>query len=98
MLSALGVILRCSARCYRRRVILVAVTLGWEGFEQLREQVALPIYAIGGMCADQVRKHGVMVRKGLLPCVVCGRGERSNTGVATVAVCGAVVGVLWGLQ
>lgn len=50
-----------------------AVTLGWEGFEQLREQVALPIYAIGGMCADQVkeaRRHGaqgIAAMRGLWP-------------------------------
>ena len=38
-----------------------AVPLGWEGFERLREQVALPIYAIGGMAAsdlEQARRHG----------------------------------------
>ena len=35
--------------------------LGWEAFEQLREKVSLPIYAIGGMTAGDVpdaRRHG----------------------------------------
>ena len=35
--------------------------LGWEAFERMREQVALPIYAIGGLAADDVdaaRRHG----------------------------------------
>ncbi len=38
-----------------------AEPLGWEGFERLREQVSLPLYAIGGMDAGQVaeaRRHG----------------------------------------
>ncbi len=38
-----------------------ATPLGWEGFEQLREQVSLPIYAIGGMGAEDMetaRRHG----------------------------------------
>ncbi len=38
-----------------------AAPLGWEGFEQLREQVSLPIYAIGGMGAgdlETARSHG----------------------------------------
>lgn len=38
-----------------------ATPLGWEGFEQLREQVSLPIYAIGGMGAgdmETARSHG----------------------------------------
>ncbi len=38
-----------------------AKPLGWDGFERLREQVSLPLYAIGGMDADQVaeaRRHG----------------------------------------
>lgn len=47
--------------------------LGWEMFEQLREQVALPIYAIGGLAADDVdaaRRHGaqgVAAIRGLWP-------------------------------
>ncbi|HHW4683536.1 MAG TPA: thiamine phosphate synthase, partial [Xylella sp.] len=50
-----------------------AMTLGWEGFERLREQVALPIYAIGGMRSDQVeeaRRHGaqgITAMRGLWP-------------------------------
>ena len=35
--------------------------LGWAAFEQLREQVSLPIYAIGGLAAadiDTARRHG----------------------------------------
>lgn len=35
--------------------------MGWAGFEQLREQVAMPIYAIGGLAAadvDDARRHG----------------------------------------
>jgi len=35
--------------------------LGWEGFEHLREQVGLPIYAIGGLHPEDIttaRKHG----------------------------------------
>ncbi|KAB7772499.1 Nudix family hydrolase [Xanthomonas maliensis] len=50
-----------------------AATLGWEGFEQLREQVALPIYALGGMTeADlqEARKHGaqgIAAIRGLWP-------------------------------
>ena len=38
-----------------------ATTLGWEGFVALREQVALPIYAIGGLTTDDLstaRGHG----------------------------------------
>ncbi len=38
-----------------------AKPLGWQGFERLREQVSLPLYAIGGMDAGQVaeaRRHG----------------------------------------
>jgi 8-oxo-dGTP diphosphatase len=38
-----------------------AMTLGWEGFTALREQVALPIYAIGGLTVDDLptaRGHG----------------------------------------
>ena len=38
-----------------------AATLGWEGFVALREQVALPIYAIGGLTTDDLptaRGHG----------------------------------------
>ncbi|TQD49693.1 Nudix family hydrolase [Marilutibacter aestuarii] len=35
--------------------------IGWEGFARLREQVSLPIYAIGGLDAgdmDEARQHG----------------------------------------
>ena len=38
-----------------------ATPLGWAAFEQLREQVSLPIYAIGGLAAadiDTARRHG----------------------------------------
>jgi len=38
-----------------------ATTLGWQGFVALREQVALPIYAIGGLTSDDLptaRGHG----------------------------------------
>jgi len=38
-----------------------ATPLGWAAFEQLREQVSLPIYAIGGVAAagiDTARRHG----------------------------------------
>ena len=38
-----------------------AVPLDWGGFERLREQVALPIYATGGIAASdlgQARRHG----------------------------------------
>lgn len=38
-----------------------APALGWDTFERLREQVALPIYAIGGLGAgdiDAARRHG----------------------------------------
>ncbi|AKC87297.1 Nudix family hydrolase [Pseudoxanthomonas suwonensis] len=38
-----------------------APTLGWDGFVALREQVALPIYAIGGLALDDLptaRGHG----------------------------------------
>ncbi len=40
-----------------------ALALGWEGFEQLRERVSLPLYAIGGLApADVVtaRRHGAL--------------------------------------
>ncbi|WP_312367457.1 Nudix family hydrolase [Stenotrophomonas sp.] len=40
-----------------------APVLGWEGFEQLRERVSLPLYAIGGLApADVVtaRRHGAL--------------------------------------
>lgn len=40
-----------------------AVPLGWEAFERLREQVSLPIYAIGGMAAADIetaRRHGAL--------------------------------------
>ena len=38
-----------------------AIHLGWEGFAALREQVSLPIYALGGLSAADVeiaRRHG----------------------------------------
>ena len=38
-----------------------AQTLGWDGFERLREHVSLPIYAIGGQHPEQLaeaRSHG----------------------------------------
>ena len=38
-----------------------AATLGWDGFVALREQVAIPIYAIGGLTVDDqptARGHG----------------------------------------
>ena len=38
-----------------------AATLGWDGFVALREQVAIPIYAIGGLTVDDLptaRGHG----------------------------------------
>ncbi|MGV8960478.1 MAG: Nudix family hydrolase [Stenotrophomonas sp.] len=38
-----------------------ATPLGWEAFEQLREQVSLPLYAIGGMHPEYIteaRRHG----------------------------------------
>jgi len=38
-----------------------ALPLGWEGFESLREQVGLPIYALGGMQVTDIhtaRQHG----------------------------------------
>lgn len=40
-----------------------ATPLGWEAFERLREQVSLPIYAIGGLAAADVqaaRQHGAL--------------------------------------
>ena len=50
-----------------------APTLGWDGFVALREQVALPIYAIGGLAPDDLpvaRGHGaqgVAAIRGLWP-------------------------------
>jgi 8-oxo-dGTP diphosphatase len=38
-----------------------ATPLGWEAFEALREQVSLPLYALGGMAPadiEQARRHG----------------------------------------
>jgi len=38
-----------------------AASLGWAGFEQLREAVSLPLYAIGGLAPEdiaQARRHG----------------------------------------
>ncbi|MFC6841411.1 Nudix family hydrolase [Xanthomonas theicola] len=38
-----------------------AAALGWDAFERLREEVALPLYPIGGLSPDQVaeaRRHG----------------------------------------
>jgi len=40
-----------------------ATPLGWEAFERLREQVSLPIYAIGGLGAADIgtaRRHGAL--------------------------------------
>ena len=50
-----------------------APALGWEGFVALREQVALPIYAIGGLVPDDLpvaRGHGaqgIAAIRGLWP-------------------------------
>ena len=50
-----------------------APTLGWQGFAALREHVALPIYALGGMTPahiDEARRHGaqgVAAIRGLWP-------------------------------
>lgn len=50
-----------------------AAPLGWEAFERLREQVALPIYPIGGLAPTQVaeaRRHGgqgIAAIRGLWP-------------------------------
>jgi 8-oxo-dGTP diphosphatase len=47
--------------------------LGWDGFAQLRELIALPIYALGGMCTDDfdvARAHGaqgIAAIRGLWP-------------------------------
>lgn len=47
--------------------------IGWEAFSRMREQVALPIYAIGGMTRDDVRHardhgaQGVASIRGLWP-------------------------------
>ena len=47
--------------------------LGWDAFEQLREQVSLPLYALGGMGPDdipQARRHGaqgIAAIRGLWP-------------------------------
>jgi 8-oxo-dGTP diphosphatase len=38
-----------------------ATPLGWARFAELRETVGLPIYALGGLCLDEVataRRHG----------------------------------------
>lgn len=40
-----------------------ATPLGWDAFERLREQVSLPIYAIGGLAAVDIgtaRRHGAL--------------------------------------
>ncbi len=40
-----------------------AMPLGWQAFEQLREQVSLPIYAIGGLGVADIeiaRRHGAL--------------------------------------
>ncbi|WP_045737463.1 Nudix family hydrolase [Xanthomonas sp. MUS 060] len=50
-----------------------ATPLGWEAFERLREQVALPLYPIGGLLPSQVteaRRHGgqgIAAIRGLWP-------------------------------
>jgi 8-oxo-dGTP diphosphatase len=47
--------------------------MGWARFEQLREQVSLPIYAIGGLGPDDIaiaRQHGaqgIAAIRGLWP-------------------------------
>lgn len=52
--------------------------LGWEAFEQMREQVSLPIYAIGGLTLadlDNARRHGaqgIAAIRGLWPPPVTG--------------------------
>ena len=48
-------------------------TLGWGGFAALREAVSLPLYAIGGLGADDIpeaRRHGaqgIAAIRGLWP-------------------------------
>ena len=50
-----------------------AEAMGWEGFERLREQVSLPLYAIGGMGPEHISKarthgaQGVAAIRGLWP-------------------------------
>ncbi|MCC8537777.1 Nudix family hydrolase [Xanthomonas codiaei] len=50
-----------------------ATPLGWDGFERLREQVSLPIYALGGMGVDDLREarahgaQGIAAIRGLWP-------------------------------
>ncbi len=50
-----------------------APPLGWAGFEQLRERVALPLYAIGGLAPDQLQEarrhgaHGIAAIRALWP-------------------------------
>ncbi|MCC4598879.1 Nudix family hydrolase [Xanthomonas melonis] len=50
-----------------------AAPMGWDGFEALREQVALPIYALGGLCIDDLRQarahgaQGIAAIRGLWP-------------------------------
>ena len=50
-----------------------AATLGWDGFVALREQVALPIYAIGGLTLDDLPAargngaQGIAAIRGLWP-------------------------------
>jgi 8-oxo-dGTP diphosphatase len=50
-----------------------ATTLGWDGFARLREDVSLPIYALGGLGPDdlaQARAHGaqgIAAIRGLWP-------------------------------
>ncbi len=51
--------------------------IGWDGFAALREQVALPLYAIGGLGLDdmaEARRHGaqgIAAIRGLWPALSC---------------------------
>ena len=55
-----------------------AAVLGWDAFEQLREQVSLPLYAIGGLAVediDEARRHGaqgIAAIRSLWPAAVTG--------------------------
>lgn len=55
-----------------------AVALGWEAFERLREQVSLPLYAIGGLATadiEEARRHGaqgIAAIRSLWPAAVTG--------------------------
>ncbi len=54
-----------------------AVTLGWEGLSSCASRLHCQSMRSVGCALIRSRKHGVMVRKGLLPCVVCGRGSEA---------------------